>query len=100
MDEKSFALKKGEPLPECDRVLRIVENVVYDPIYYGKPEKGRVNNPAHSLVKFTEAFAKDNQNNPEIILKMRNHAVENKVQIDSDKVQELVEKFRNLQAGN
>jgi len=40
MDEKSFALKKGDPLPECDRVLRIVENVVYDPIYYGKPEKG------------------------------------------------------------
>lgn len=178
MDEKSFALKKGDPLPECDRVLRIVENtqrdrknknipslrcfslspndkgslsvdwerrttpeeavarfgasfkqgkeeyktynnrevyamkvsflnalepvenVVYDPIYYGKPEKGRVNNPAHSLVKFTEAFAKDNQNDPEIILKMRNHAVENKVLIDLDKVHELVEKLRNLQVGN
>ncbi|MDK2842974.1 MAG: hypothetical protein PWQ17_2480 [Anaerophaga sp.] len=178
MDEKLFELKKGDLLPDCDRVLRIVgntqrdkknknipsvrcfslspndegslsvdwerkttpeeaiarfgasfklckeeyksydnrevyamkisflnalepvESVVYDPIYYEKPEKGRVNNPAHSLIKFTEAFANDNQNDPEIILKMRNHAVENKVQINLDTVHELVKEYRDLQRGS
>lgn len=178
MDEESLALNKGDLLPNCDRVLRIVEitqrdktnkripslrcftlssndkgslsvdwerrttpeeavarfgasfrygteeyksydnreiyameisflntlepvdKVIYDPIYFSKPETGRVNNPAHSLIEFSDAFVRDNQNDPEIILKMRNHAVENKVHIDSKKVHELVDKLRDLQVGN
>ncbi len=80
--------------------LEPVEKVVYDPIYYEKPEKGRMNNPAHSLIKFSDALAHDDYNDPETILKMRAHAIENKMEINLDKVHELVKKYRALQTGS
>lgn len=77
--------------------LEYVEKVVYDPIYIGKHEKGKVNNTAHSLIKMSEALAQDCYNDPETILKMRNHAIENKMQINFDKVHELVKEYRDIQ---
>lgn len=72
--------------------LTDVDKVIYDPIYFPKPIKGRVNNPAHSLVKFSEIFTKNND--PETILKIRNHATEKKVPVDIERVHELVKELR------
>lgn len=74
--------------------LQDVEKVVYDPVLYDIPIKGRVNNPSHSLMVFDKEFAKDRARQPEIVLKIRNHAANKKVAIDWDKVHELVKKYR------
>jgi len=74
-----------------------VEKVVYDPICYTITFEGRVNNPAHSLVVFDTKFANDRAQEPETLLKIRDHAVNNKVELDWDKVDELVKDYRHIQ---
>lgn len=71
-----------------------VEKVIYDPIYYSKSEKGRVNNPAHSLIEFSEALANSCPNDPETIMKIRDHAANKKIPVEMDKVDVLVKKLR------
>lgn len=74
--------------------LTDVDKVIYDPIYFEIPVEGRVNNPAHSLIKFSEAYIDNDANDPETILKMRDHAAERRIPIDIEKVHELVEGLR------
>lgn len=99
----SYKLKKEEYKSYKDREIYAldisflcsftnVDKVVYDPIYYSNPIKGRVNNPAHSLVKFNEALTP--YNDPEFIMKIRDHAASRKIPVDMEKVHVLVEKLR------
>lgn len=75
--------------------LEVVNSTVYDPIYFEKSQPGCVNNPAHSLVVFSEDFlTKDRALQPEIYLKMRDHAQTRKVEIDMNKVELLVREYR------
>lgn len=76
--------------------LSDVEEIIYDPVYVHGRIKGRVANPAHSLIRFTEIFAKNNFNDPETILKMRDHAAERKITVNDEKVHELVKELRIL----
>ena len=73
--------------------LSKVEKVVYDPLFFDTTLKGRINNPAHSLIVFEQEY----DNDPEILLKMRDHASNNKIQIDMQKVDKLVKIYRERQ---
>lgn len=72
--------------------LTDVDGVVYDPVRYSPPIKGRVNNPAHSFIKFSDTFT--THNDLETILKIRDHAVPQKIPVDMEKVHVLVEELR------
>jgi hypothetical protein len=74
--------------------LSDIEKVVYDPIVYATPQKGKTDNPAHSLVVFLEGFSNQKMKEPETILKIRDHAVGKKEEIDWPKVEELVSFYR------
>jgi|GEM_PF-1219201 hypothetical protein len=78
-------------------LLPVVEKVVYDPEIFDPPVKGRVNNPAHSLVVFEAALSNNSAQAPETLMKIRDHATKNKVEIDWDKVHELVKNYRQEQ---
>lgn len=71
-----------------------VEKTVYDPIHFPSPEPGKVNNPAHSLIVFTESFATDQAKEPETLLKIRDHAKDKKVDVNMEEVAQLVKGYR------
>lgn len=71
-----------------------VERVVYDPVVQIIPARGRVNNPAHSLLVFNEEFSNNRALEAEILLKIRDHAANNMVEIDWVHVHELVKTYR------
>jgi len=71
-----------------------IENVIYDPIILSNPEKGEVNNPAHSLITFSLDLLNDQANEPEVYLKIRDHAKVHRVVVDMEKVTTLVENYR------
>lgn len=70
--------------------LSKVEKVVYDPLFFDTTIIGRINNPAHSLIVFEQEY----DNDPEILIKIRDYASKNKVQIDMQKVDKLVKIYR------
>lgn len=72
-----------------------IDDVIYDPIFIQPPVKGGISNPAHSLIVFTEAFASDQANEPEVLLKIRDHAKDKKVEINWEEVDQLVIELRN-----
>lgn len=74
--------------------LSDIDDVMYDPNSYSKPKKGRVNNPAHSLVVFQMAFLDDQAKEPETLLKIRDHAKDRKIKVDLEKLRSLVVKYR------
>lgn len=74
--------------------LNDVSSIVYDPISLATPMTGAVNNPAHSLIIFTEIFASSHAREPEALLKIRNHAKDKKVDIDMEVVKRLVKEYR------
>lgn len=74
--------------------LSDIEKVVYDPIIFCTPEKGKTDNPAHSLVVFLEEFANKKIKEPEILIKIRDHAINKKVEIDWHQVEKLVQLYR------
>ncbi|MFW5886141.1 MAG: hypothetical protein ACOCUL_00150 [Bacteroidota bacterium] len=74
--------------------LSEIEHVVYDPVVYSLPEKGKVNNPAHSLVVFLEEFTHKKMKEPETLIKIRDHAVNKKAEVDWSQVEELVQLYR------
>jgi len=80
--------------------LSDVEGVIYDPIFYSQPVKGRVNNPAHSLIRFNLALEENGINDPETLLKIRDHAAKQKVSYDLEKVHAMVDKLRNKVSEN
>lgn len=129
MDEKSFALKKGDRLPLGDRIFRVVLSTERDRKNKNVPalrcfsltpaDKGclsvdweRKTTPEESVARFgatykmnkeeykpydnREIFAKNNFNDPETILKMRDHAAERKITVNDEKVHELVKELRTL----
>jgi hypothetical protein len=72
--------------------LDAVNAVIYDPIYYFETIKGKVDNPAHSLITFNqEQFDKIEA---EVYLKLRNHAKDKKQIINMTEVDKLVEDFK------
>ena len=102
----SYKFDSNEFKPYCNREIYAlnvnflhsfsdIEDVVYDPISIEPPQKGKVSNAAHSLIVFSAAFAKDQAKEPEVFLKLRNHAKDKKIKVDYKKVDELVEELRN-----
>lgn len=73
-----------------------IDKVIYAPVILDVPEKGRINNPAHSLVVFSLEFSKDQAREPETLLKIRDHAKNRRVEVNKEKVEELVNRYRNL----
>lgn len=73
-----------------------IDDVVYDPIIIEPPIKGSVSNPAHSLIVFSEAFANEQAKEPEVLLKIRDHAKDKKVKINWEEVNRLVTRLRNI----
>jgi hypothetical protein len=74
------------------RTLPKIEDVIHDPIFAKKPLKGHPNNLAHSLITFTSF---DFSDAPEVILKMRDHAVSNgKVDVNMIEVHKLTLELR------
>lgn len=74
------------------RSLPQVDDVFHDPIFHDVPLKGRVDNPAHSLVEFNK------KNDPELLLKIRDHAAENRIEVNFDEVHELVDELKRQQS--
>lgn len=68
--------------------LEKIEDVVYDPIKVQPRISGKPDNQAHSLVIFND------ENDPEVLEKIRDHAKYNKVLFDMKKVEELVNALR------
>lgn len=71
-----------------------VEKLTYDPLIFNPPQKGKVNNPAHSLIEFEKAFANNTAKEPEVLVKIRNHAKDQKQEIDWDEVEKLVVNYK------
>ncbi len=71
--------------------LESVTDITYDPIFYEILQKGFANNPAHSLIIFSSNY---DETEPEIFVKLRDHAVSRKVDVNMVKVAEMVEKCR------
>lgn len=74
--------------------LKDIEKTIYDPLIYSPPEKGRPDNLSHSLIVFYSEFLNDKARRPETLLKIRNHAKDNKVVLDTSEVERLVELLR------
>lgn len=73
-----------------------IDKVIYAPVILDIPEKGRINNPAHSLVVFSLEYSKDQAKEPETLLKIRDHAKDKRVEAGKVKVEELVKNYRTL----
>lgn len=71
--------------------LSDIDDVIYDPISSSMDIKARVNNPAHSLIVFNDLFP---THDPETYIKLRDHAKNNKIEVDIQKVGDLVDKLR------
>lgn len=69
-----------------------VENVIYDPLILHPTKVGTPNNIAHSLICFKEEDY--DKNEAEILLKIRNHAKEQKVPVNMNEVDRLVSECR------
>jgi len=77
-------------------ILKTIVGVVdikYDPIINLPEQKGRPSNISHSLIYFSEEEYKKNE--PIIILQIRNHAKDRKVEVDMAKVDNGVQQYRN-----
>lgn len=64
---------------------------IHSPLIVEPPEKGKPSNHAHSHIDLTQFTPLDL---PEILVKLRNHAKERKVNIDLEKTLSLVEEYR------
>lgn len=73
------------------RAFDVITDLIYDPAYYSNPERGLVNNPAHSLIIFSPSYS---ELEPEIFVKIRDHAISRKETVDMEKVADMVEKCR------
>lgn len=73
------------------KLIDKVINVIKDPIKYDEPEKGRPDNPAHGLIDLSNIKDVDL---PEVVLKLRNLAKDNKVDVKMDEVDTLVQEYR------
>lgn len=71
--------------------LESIDDVVYAPVFVAPPQKGKPNNPAHSLVLFRDLKPEDD---PEVFVKIRDHAKDNPVPVDRDKLKELIDLYR------
>lgn len=74
--------------------LSDIDDVIFDPIFLSKPIKGRVNNPAHSLVVFKMGFLEDQSKEPETLVKIRDHAKDRRKDVNMEIVRGLVIKHR------
>jgi hypothetical protein len=72
--------------------LESIEDVIYDPINHDSLRKGIVNNPAHSLIAFKPGY---HEIEPEVFVKLRDHAITRKVTVDMKQVAILVDKCRD-----
>jgi hypothetical protein len=72
-----------------------VSSVFYDPIVNSIHKEGQPNNPAHSLVVFQDNPIEDE---PEIILMIRDHAKDRSVPYEKEIVRRLVEEY-NAKSG-
>lgn len=63
----------------------------HSPVLINPPEKGKPSNKAHSHIDMTQFTRQDL---PEILVKLRNHAKDRKVDVDLEKTLSLVEKYR------
>ena len=73
--------------------IESVLDVVYDPIFNSTPKKGFPNNPSHSLVLFS--LGELEKNETEIYTRIREHAKDKKQNINLEKVESLLQVFRN-----
>lgn len=68
-----------------------IDQVIYNPILNNPTIPGSPNNPSHSLIIHkTENFEK---NEPILIIKLRNHAKDRKVNVNMNEVEKLVEAY-------
>lgn len=72
-----------------------VLNVIYDPISNIVEERGKPNNPSHTLVSFDFTDEEQyKQDRPAILTELRYHAMDKKVHFDIDIVHAAVNKYR------
>ncbi len=74
--------------------LSDIECVIYDPIKFSTKEKGKIDNPSHSLIVFFEGFLNNKIKEPETLIKMRDHAANKKAILNWSKIEELIELYR------
>lgn len=70
----------------------IIDDVTHDPIENTPPTIGMPNNPAHSLVNFSGNNPEEDA--PEIMLLLRNHAKDRNVKLNMEEVEALVLAYR------
>lgn len=69
-----------------------IDRVIFDPVIKENPPIGEPHNPAHSSIVFQkEDFDK---NEPEILLKIRNHATDQKIDFEITEVDRMVQEYR------
>lgn len=69
-----------------------IHGVIYDPIIFNPPQKGRPQNISHSLLDLF--LNTPNELEPEICLKLREHAKDRRINHDIARTHELVALFR------
>ena len=90
---KDFSTREIYPLL-TGYILKLpkIKDVIHNPIYINDPPIGSPNNKAHSLIRFTSF---DFEDTPELILKMRDHAVSNgKVHVNMAEVEKIALELR------
>ena len=70
----------------------LINGVIYDPVIVHPKQKGRPENFSHSLLDLV--LSNPNELEPEICLKLREHAKDKRVLHDIEKTHELVTKYR------
>jgi hypothetical protein len=69
-----------------------VEEVIYDPLFYEEEIFGKPNNNAHASIRFNQENY--NNNEPEILTKLRQSAISNKIEVDMSKVDRIVTEYK------
>lgn len=77
------------------RTVTCVSDIIYDPIDFNPKRKGVPNNVSHTSTIFSDIKDEDE---PEIFISIRDHAVVNKVEVNMTIVHEIVLKLRNEDA--
>ena len=75
------------------RSLPCIIDIYLNAVLVSPPERGRSDNPAHSLVEFDDIAEEDE---PDILYRIQQHAIKRKVEVNSTKVDELTMTYRKI----
>jgi len=75
------------------RSFTCIIDIYLDEVLVSPPERGRPDNPAHSLVEFDEIAEEDE---PDILYRIQQHAIMRKVEANPAQVDELTMRYRRI----